>query len=73
MANLGLTTINVAGAGSATLATAITNFNTAMATALAAALVVANVNTQTIKVTSQTVWDSTLYVMIGTISYSTGG
>lgn len=74
MANFGLTTIVVVGAGSATLATAVSNFNTAMATALAAALVVANVNTQTIKQYPATfIFDATLYVFSGTITYSTGG
>lgn len=61
-----------AGAGNATLATAITNFNTASTTAVTAAKAVTGVVPQTIQTgTPQLYFDGTLYQILGSVSYTT--
>lgn len=59
----------VNGAGSATLATAVSNVNTAVGTALTNALGVANSNNVQASPT-QIIWDGTLYIGFATISYT---
>jgi uncharacterized protein YggE len=58
-------------AANATLTTAVTNYNTAIATAITAALAVSGVNKNTVAASNMSVlWDSTNYVCYGTVSYS---
>lgn len=62
----------VNGAGSATLATAVTNINTAVTTGLANAQAAAGVSVASIAVTpTQLIFDGTLYVGFATITYNT--
>lgn len=61
-----------AGAASATLQTAVTNFNTAAATAVTAALAAANYIDQTAKVApAAPLWDGTNYTLVGSVTYYT--
>ena len=63
----------VAGAGSATLDTAVSNFNTAITTSMANAQGTANVNPASIQVLNpQMIFDGTLYVGSATLTYRTG-
>ena len=74
MANLTAVTTAFAGAASATLATAITNYNTAAATAITNAQGAANFNPNSLKVAPMgMVWDGTNYTPSGSVTYTTGG
>lgn len=65
------TAVLIAGAGSATLATAVSNANTALAAGVTAAKAVQNVNLQSIAVSEVgLIWDGTLYIGFGTVNYN---
>ena len=62
--------IAVAGAANATLATAITNFNTAVATAVTNAQGQTGAQSdQVVANPSQLIWDGSAYVVSGSVSY----
>lgn len=60
----------IVGAGSATLATAVSNYNTAIATAVTTAqAVVGVIGTQITIVPNGLIYDGTLYVVSGSVLY----
>jgi len=64
--------ILVVGAGSATLATAVSNYNTAIASAITTASGVTGVQAGSIQVNaSGLIFDGTLYVGYGSVTYTT--
>jgi hypothetical protein len=64
--------VGVAGTGSATLPTAVTNFNTAMAAAVTAAGAVTGVVKDSIQPAMRgLIFDATNYIMDGSVTYIT--